>query len=186
MALHTRLCDRFGIEHPIVNAPMGGGDAPAELAAAVANAGGLGMIGGTTMGGAPWLADQIRRAQELTDRPFGVGIISHFPNAAELMGVALDEGVRDHRPFVRRPDAVRGPGARRRRARAVPGAHGRGRATRRRRGRRRGDRAGHRGRRPHRSDLDLAARARGRRRGRARPGDRRRAGSPTAGASRPR
>src|SRR6478735_2829853 len=107
MTLHTRLCDRFGIAHPIVNAPMGGGDAPAELAAAVANAGGLGMIGGTTKGGAPWLSAQIRRARELTDRPFGVGIISHFPNAAELMGVALDEGVRiiahsfaDPTPFV--------------------------------------------------------------------------------------
>jgi len=107
MTLHTRLCDRFGIAHPIVNAPMGGGDAPAELAAAVANAGGLGMIGGTTKGGAPWLSAQIRRARDLTDRPFGVGIISHFPNAAELMGVALDEGVRiiahsfaDPTPFV--------------------------------------------------------------------------------------
>ena len=107
MTLHTRLCDRFGIEHPIVNAPMGGGDAPAELAAAVANVGGLGMIGGTTMGGAPWLTAQIRRARELTDRPFGVGIISHFPNVAELMGVALAEGVRviahsfaDPTPFV--------------------------------------------------------------------------------------
>jgi nitronate monooxygenase len=107
MTLRTRLCDRFGIEHPILNAPMGGGDAPATLAAAVANAGGLGMIGGTTVGGVPWLVDQIRRAHELTDRSFGVGIISHFPNAAELQTAALDEGVRvvahsfaDPAPFV--------------------------------------------------------------------------------------
>jgi nitronate monooxygenase len=94
MVLHTRLCDQLGVDHPIVNAPMGGGDAPAELAAAVSEAGGLGLIGGTTMGGARWLADQIRRARTLTDRPFGVGIISHVPGAAELMAVALDEGVR--------------------------------------------------------------------------------------------
>ena len=109
VTLHTRLCDRFGVEHPIVNAPMGGGDAPAELAAAVANAGGLGMIGGTTVGGVPWLVEQIRRARELTDadRTFGVGIISHFPNASELMDAALAEGVRviahsfaDPTPFV--------------------------------------------------------------------------------------
>ena len=107
VAMHTRLCDRLGIEHPIINAPMGGGDAPAELAAAVANAGGLGMIGGTTVGGAPWLVEQIRRARELTERSFGVGIISHFPNAAELMAAALEEGVRviahsfaDPTPFV--------------------------------------------------------------------------------------
>src|SRR4249920_2345629 len=93
VVLHTRLCDQLGIEHPIVNAPMGGGDAPAELAAAVSEAGGLGLIGGTTKGGAPWLTAQIRCARELTDRPFGVGVISHFPNAGELMATALDEGV---------------------------------------------------------------------------------------------
>ncbi|MBK5287909.1 MAG: nitronate monooxygenase [Acidimicrobiia bacterium] len=107
MQLHTRLCDQFEIEHPILNAPMGGGDAPAELAAAVSEAGGLGLIGGTTGGGAPWLVEQIRRTRQLTDRPFGVGVISHLPSAGELMAVALDEGVRiiahsfaDPTPFV--------------------------------------------------------------------------------------
>ena len=94
MAIHTRLCDVLGIEYPILNAPMGGGDAPAALAAAVSEAGGLGLIGGTTIEGAPWLISQIRRARELTDRPFGVGFISHLPGAAELMAIALDEGVR--------------------------------------------------------------------------------------------
>jgi len=94
MALRTRICDLLGVEIPILNAPMGGGDAPAELAAAVSEAGGLGLIGGTTKDGAPWLIDQIRRAQDLTEHPFGVGLISHFPGAAELQAVALDEGVR--------------------------------------------------------------------------------------------
>ena len=73
---------------------MGGGDAPAALAAAVAAGGGLGMIGGTTTGGSTWLAEQIRRARELTDRPFGVGLLSHVPNAGELTDVALDAGVK--------------------------------------------------------------------------------------------
>src|SRR4051794_38859474 len=91
--LHTRICELFEIEHPILNAPMGGGDAPGELAAAVSEAGGLGLIGGTTRHGAPWLVQQIRTARELTDRPFGVGFINHLPGAAELMAVALDEGV---------------------------------------------------------------------------------------------
>jgi nitronate monooxygenase len=107
VVLYTRLCDVFGIEYPVLNAPMGGGDAPAQLAAAISEAGGLGLIGGTTMGGAEWLVAQIRLARELTDRPFGVGFISHFPNAAELMAVALGEGVRivahsfaDPAPFV--------------------------------------------------------------------------------------
>jgi nitronate monooxygenase len=105
--LQTRLCDLFAIEHPVLNAPMGGGDAPAELAAAVSEAGGLGLIGGTTIGGTEWLIAQIRRARELTDRPFGVGFISHFPGTAKLMAAALDEGVRiiahsfsDPTPFV--------------------------------------------------------------------------------------
>ena len=105
--LQTRLCDLFAIDHPVLNAPMGGGDAPAELAAAVSEAGGLGLIGGTTIGGSEWLVTQIRRARELTDRPFGVGFISHLPGTAKLMATALDEGVRivahsfaDPAPFV--------------------------------------------------------------------------------------
>lgn len=92
--LRTRVCERFGIRHPLLNAPMGGGDAPAELAAAVSEAGGLGMIGGTTTGGAPWLLAQIRRVREVTERPFGVGFVSHLPSTPELMDVALAEGVR--------------------------------------------------------------------------------------------
>jgi nitronate monooxygenase len=110
--LHTPLCGLLGVEHPILNAPMGGGDAPATLAAAVSQAGGLGMIGGTTIGGAEWLRDQIRTARSLTNAPFGVGFICHLPGAGELMNVALDEGVRvialsfsDPSPFV--PDAHR-------------------------------------------------------------------------------
>jgi nitronate monooxygenase len=105
--LHTRLCELFGIEYPIFNAPMGGGDAPALLAVAVSEAGGLGLIGGTTIGGVDWLVSQIQIAREGTDRPFGVGFISHLPNAGELMTAALREGVRiiahsfaDPAPFV--------------------------------------------------------------------------------------
>jgi nitronate monooxygenase len=113
--LHTRLCDLFGVEHPILNAPMGGGDASARLAAAVSEAGGLGLIGGTTLGGVDWLVEQIRLARTLTDRPFGVGFISHLPNTSELMAAALGEGVRiiahsfaDPTPFV---EAARSFGA---------------------------------------------------------------------------
>jgi nitronate monooxygenase len=107
LTLHTPLCDLFDIEYPLLNAPMGGGSAPAALAAAVSEAGGLGLIGGTTIGGADWLVTEIRRARELTDRPIGVGFISHLPNTGELMQTALHEGVRiiahsfaDPTPFV--------------------------------------------------------------------------------------
>ncbi|MGO9874575.1 MAG: NAD(P)H-dependent flavin oxidoreductase [Acidimicrobiia bacterium] len=105
----------FGVEYPVLKAPMGGGDATARLAVAVSEAGGLGMIGGTTIGGADWLVSQIRIARETTERPFGVGFISHLPNTSDLMDVALREGVRviahsfaDPTPFV---DAAHDAGA---------------------------------------------------------------------------
>ena len=90
--IHTRLCDLLGIAHPILNAPMGG-RATATLAAAVSNAGGFGMIGGTSGGGPDWLRGQIRAARALTERPFGVGFVSSFPNIDDLVQVALDEQV---------------------------------------------------------------------------------------------
>ena len=88
----TPLCTLLGIQHPILIASMAG-TATGELAAAVSEAGGLGMIGGTNPGGAAWLREQIRIARSLTARPFGVGFISAFPDTEELARVALDEGV---------------------------------------------------------------------------------------------
>jgi nitronate monooxygenase len=88
--LRTPLCDLFGIDVPIVNAPMGGGVAGGQLAAAVSEAGGLGMIGGTTERGADWLRAQIEEARRLTSKPFGVGFISHLPSAAPLAEVAAE------------------------------------------------------------------------------------------------
>jgi nitronate monooxygenase len=90
--IHTRLCDILGIDHPILNAPMGG-TATAMLASAVSNVGGFGMIGGTSRGGPDWLRTQIRAARDKTARPFGVGFISSFPNVDDLVQVALDEQV---------------------------------------------------------------------------------------------
>lgn len=90
--IHTRLCDLLGIAYPILNAPMGG-TATAALAAAVSNAGGFGMIGGTSGGGPDWLRGQIRAARALTERPFGVGFVSSFPSIDDLVQVALDEQV---------------------------------------------------------------------------------------------
>jgi nitronate monooxygenase len=68
--IRTPLCELLGIEHPILNAPMGGGDAPGALAAAVAEGGALGMIGGTTAGGVDWLRREIGAARAGTRRPF--------------------------------------------------------------------------------------------------------------------
>lgn len=91
--LHTRLNDVLGISIPILNAPMGGGPANGALAAAVSAAGGLGLIGGMAQG-RDWLCEQIRFVRECTDRPFGVGFISHWlPEFPGLYQIALDEHV---------------------------------------------------------------------------------------------
>ena len=88
----TPLCQLLGIEHPVLNASMAG-TATGELAAAVANAGGFGMIGGTSPGGAAWLHAQITQARQRTRRPVGVGFISAFPDTPDLVAVALAAGV---------------------------------------------------------------------------------------------
>src|SRR5215203_6686079 len=90
--IHTRICELLGIEHPIINAPMSG-TATAELAAAVSEAGGLGLIGGSANNDPEWLRAQIRAVRELTQKPFGVGLISSFAGLDKLVQVVLDEKV---------------------------------------------------------------------------------------------
>jgi NAD(P)H-dependent flavin oxidoreductase YrpB (nitropropane dioxygenase family) len=88
--IKTALCTRLGIELPIVQAPMGGAVGPA-LAAAVCNAGGLGML-------VLWRADadtmrrQIRETRALTSRPFGVNLNLDFPQE-ERLAICLEERV---------------------------------------------------------------------------------------------
>src|SRR5260370_28084734 len=91
--LLTRICDMLGIEHPIINAPMSGGVADADLAAAVSEAGAFGLIGAMTTSGPDWLREQIRKLRNLTSKPFGVGFISSFPGLSEFVRVALEERV---------------------------------------------------------------------------------------------
>ncbi|HXG52378.1 MAG TPA: nitronate monooxygenase family protein [candidate division Zixibacteria bacterium] len=75
--LRTPLCDLLGIEVPIIQAGMGwdkaGTTTPPELVAAVSNAGGLGVIGGSPLR-PELIRERIRRVKELTERPFGVDI----------------------------------------------------------------------------------------------------------------
>lgn len=72
--LSTRLCDILEVEYPICLAGMGGRWTPPELVAAVSEAGGLGVMGGTGMQTAA-LRARIRRVRELTDKPFGVDLL---------------------------------------------------------------------------------------------------------------
>ena len=71
--MKTQITELFGIEHPII---QGGMDyvGVAELAAAVSNAGGLGIITGLTQGTPEKLEAEIKKCQDLTDKPFGVNL----------------------------------------------------------------------------------------------------------------
>jgi nitronate monooxygenase len=89
--LHTPLCDLLGIEAPIITAPMGPAITGPELAAAVSNAGGLGIIsfGGNTP---PLLRQEIHRLRGLTGKPFGVNLLLQFP-IEEHVKVCVEERV---------------------------------------------------------------------------------------------
>src|SRR4051812_7856348 len=89
MALHTRLCALLGIQYPILLAGMGRASTP-ELAAAVSNAGGLGVIGAASCG-PNQLRAWIRRTRELTDKPFGVDTL--LPASVRRGSKASNTGV---------------------------------------------------------------------------------------------
>ena len=72
MPLQTRICEILEIEYPIFLAGMGGASVPA-LAAAVSNAGGLGVLGAAACS-PDQLRSWIRQTREMTDKPFGVNI----------------------------------------------------------------------------------------------------------------
>ncbi len=91
MALRTRLTELLGIEHPIIQGGMAW-TATAELAAAVSNAGGLGIIGAGHMP-TDLLREQIRNAKAATDKPFGVNLMLLTPHIDELVQLVLDENV---------------------------------------------------------------------------------------------
>lgn len=91
MALRTRLTELLGIEHPIIQGGMAW-TATAELAAAVSEAGGLGIIGAGHMP-TDLLREQIKNAKTLTSRPFGVNLMLLTPHIDELVQLVLDEHV---------------------------------------------------------------------------------------------
>ena len=89
--LKTRVCEIFGIEYPILQGAMAWVSF-APLVAAVSNAGGLGIIGGTIFTPEQMRAE-IRKVRELTDKPFGVNIISLHPMIKQVLEVLIEEKV---------------------------------------------------------------------------------------------
>ena len=89
--IHTDVCDRIGIEYPIFQGGMAW-LSEHVLAAAVSNAGGLGIISAMNAPG-EYLRKEIRACREMTDRPFGVNVMLMSPHAPEVAKVILEEKV---------------------------------------------------------------------------------------------
>ena len=90
--MKTEITELLGIEYPVIQGGMAW-VAECHLAAAVSNAGGLGLI---AAGGAPaeWVREQIRETKKLTDKPFGVNIMLLSPYADEVAKVVVEEGIK--------------------------------------------------------------------------------------------
>ena len=86
------VCSMLGITYPVIQGGMAW-VADAELAAAVSNAGGLGLIAAMNSNGEQ-LREQIRKARTLTDKPFGVNLMLMSPFIQEAVSVVCEEGVK--------------------------------------------------------------------------------------------
>jgi len=90
--METRVTKMLGIEHPIIQGGMAW-VAEHNLAAAVSAAGGLGLIGGANAPGQV-VREEIRKAKELTDKPFGVNVMLMSPYADDVAKVVVEEGIK--------------------------------------------------------------------------------------------
>ena len=95
--MKTKITEMFGIQHPIIQGGMHFVGF-AEMAAAVSNAGGLGIITGLTQRTAADLANEIRRCRDMTDKPFGVNLtflpIVNTPDYPGYIKAIVDGGVK--------------------------------------------------------------------------------------------
>jgi NADH:quinone reductase (non-electrogenic) len=94
--MKTRITEMFGIEHPIIQGGMHFVGF-AEMAAAVSNAGGLGIITGLTQKSAADLANEIAKCRDMTDKPFGVNLtflpVVNSPDYPGMVKAIIDGGV---------------------------------------------------------------------------------------------
>ena len=88
----TEVTKLLGIQYPVIQGGMAW-VAEHHLAAAVSEAGGLGLIGASAAP-AEWVRNEIREAKKLTDKPFGVNIMLMSPYADEVAKVVAEEGVK--------------------------------------------------------------------------------------------
>ena len=91
MAIKNRVTEMLGVETPIVQAPMGW-IARSQLASAVSNAGGMGIIE-TSSGELDVIKEEIKRMRTLTDTPFGVNIAQAFVRDPAIADFVIEQGV---------------------------------------------------------------------------------------------
>lgn len=92
MHFSNRITDLLGVEVPLVQAPMGW-IARSQLASAVSEAGGLGIIE-TSSGELDAVREEIRKMRTLTDKPFGVNIAQAFVRDPDIVKFVIDQGVK--------------------------------------------------------------------------------------------
>lgn len=90
--MQNRMTKLLGVEYPIIQAPMGW-IARAQLASAVSNAGGLGIIE-TSSGQLDEVRGEIIKMRELTDKPFGVNIAQAFVRDPDIVQFVVDQGIK--------------------------------------------------------------------------------------------
>lgn len=90
--MRNRITDMLGVQYPIVQAPMGW-IARSQLASAVSNAGGMGIIE-TSSGQLHEVRDEIAKMRTLTDKPFGVNIAQAFVRDPDIVQFVVDQGVK--------------------------------------------------------------------------------------------
>ena len=92
MTFDNRVTQMLGVKYPIVQAPMGW-IARSQLASAVSNAGGMGIIE-TSSGQLDAVREEITKMKDLTDKPFGVNIAHAFVSDASIVDFVIDQGVK--------------------------------------------------------------------------------------------
>src|SRR5665213_3780896 len=107
MKIQNRITQMLGVEYPIVQAPMGW-IARAQLASAVSNAGGLGIIE-TSSGRLDEVRDEVKKMRALTSKPFGLNVALAFVRDPDIVKFVLDQGVKFVTTSAGDPQKIVGP-----------------------------------------------------------------------------
>ena len=102
--IDNRIMRLLGVRFPIVQAPMGW-IARAQLASAVSNAGGLGLIE-TSSGEVDAIREEIRKMKDRTDKPFGVNVALMFMRDPTVIDFVVEKGFNSSQPRPETPVSI--------------------------------------------------------------------------------